>query len=97
MKIGIGTWQIMTRLDLEGIDRWQAMTAVLAERDGFGTVFEVGYGRVRGISVVGLAQNMCPEDMKMVARSGCQVVGDLVSVIYHLKGARESTRCPGTP
>jgi nucleoside 2-deoxyribosyltransferase len=49
-----------------------------------GTVFEVGYAVCRGLPVVVLAQNMRAEDLKMVDGSGCTIVEDLVSAIYHV-------------
>jgi nucleoside 2-deoxyribosyltransferase len=69
-------------LDLEGLDECQAVLAILNGSDA-GTVFEVGYAIARGIPVVALAQNMRPEDLKMPTGSGCRVVDDIVSAIYH--------------
>lgn len=80
--VGEGPGEVVAPLDLEGLDGCQAVLAVLNGADA-GTIFEVGYAVARGIPVVALAQNMRPEDVKMPAGSGCRIVSDLVSAIYH--------------
>jgi hypothetical protein len=80
--VGEGPGEIVAPLDLKGLDDCQAVLAILNGVDA-GTVFEVGYAVARGIPVVTLAQNMRPEDVKMPAGTGCRIVGDLVSAIYH--------------
>lgn len=80
--VGEGPGEIVAPLDLKGLDDCQAVLAILNGVDA-GTVFEVGYAIARGIPVVALAQNMRPEDVKMPAGTGCRIVGDLVSAIYH--------------
>lgn len=80
--VGEGPGDIVAPLDLEGIDDCQVVLAVLNGVDA-GTVFEIGYAVACGIPVVALAQNMRPEDVKMPAGSGCRIVDDLVSSIYH--------------
>jgi len=79
--VGEGPGEIVAPQDLAGVDSCQVVLAVLNGSDA-GTLFEVGYAVARGIPVVALAQNMRPEDLKMVAGSGCTVVGDLASAIY---------------
>lgn len=68
--------------DLAGLDECDAVLAILNGAD-VGTVFEVGYAVARGLPVVALAQNMRAENLKMIEGSGCQVVQDLASAIYH--------------
>jgi nucleoside 2-deoxyribosyltransferase len=80
--VGEGPGELVAPLDLEGLDECQAVLAILNGSDA-GTVFEVGYAIARGIPVVALAQNMRPEDLKMPTGSGCRVVDDIVSAIYH--------------
>ena len=80
--VGEGPGEIVAPLDLKGLDDCKAVLAILNGVDA-GTVFEVGYAVARGIPVVTLAQNMRPEDVKMPAGTGCRIVGDLVSAIYH--------------
>lgn len=80
--VGEGPGEIVAPLDLMGLDDCQAVLAVLNGSDA-GTIFEIGYAVARGIPVVALAQNMRPEDVKMPAGSGCRIVGDVVSAIYH--------------
>ena len=80
--VGEGPGEVVAPLDLQGLDECQAVLAILNGADA-GTIFEIGYAVARDIPVVGLAQNMRPEDVKMPAGSGCRIVGDLVSAIYH--------------
>lgn len=47
-----------------------------------GTVFEVGYAVKLGIPVVGLAQNVRPEDLKMMEGTGCAIHSDFASAVY---------------
>jgi hypothetical protein len=80
--VGEGPGEIVTPLDLEGLNSCKAVLAILNGADA-GTVFEVGYAVAHGIPVVALAQNMRPEDVKMPAGAGCRIVDNLVSAIYH--------------
>lgn len=80
--VGEGPGEVVAPLDLKGLDECQAVLAILNGADA-GTVFEVGYAVAKGIPVVALAQNTRPEDVKMPAGSGCRIVDDLVSSIYH--------------
>jgi hypothetical protein len=80
--VGEGPGELVAPLDLAGLDKCQAVLAILNGSDA-GTVFEVGYAISRQIPVVALAQNMRPEDLKMPAGSGCRIVDDVVSAIYH--------------
>ncbi|MBQ1500344.1 MAG: nucleoside 2-deoxyribosyltransferase [Sphingomonas sp.] len=80
--VGEGPGEVVAPLDLKGLDECQAVLAILNGTDA-GTVFEVGYAVARGTPVVALAQNMRPEDVKMPAGTGCRIVDDLVSSIYH--------------
>lgn len=80
--VGEGPGEIVAPLDLEGLDGCNVVLAVLNGADA-GTIFEVGYAVARGIPVVVLAQNVRAEDVKMPAGTGCRIVGDLVSAIYH--------------
>ena len=80
--VGPGPGAVVAPLDLAGIDACHAVLAVLNGNDA-GTNFEVGYAIARGMPVVALAQNVRPEDVKMSAGSGCKMVGDLASAVYH--------------
>jgi hypothetical protein len=80
--VGEGPGELVAPLDLAGLDDCQAVLAILNGSDA-GTVFEVGYAIARDIPVVALAQNMRPEDLKMPTGSGCRIVNDVVSAIYH--------------
>ena len=80
--VGPGPGEIVAPADLKGVDDCDAMLAILNGADP-GTIFEIGYAVAQGKPVVALAQNMRPEDLKMVTGSGCLVVEDVVSAIYH--------------
>ena len=81
--VGIGPAEYIAKLDLKGLDDCDAVLAILNGGDT-GTIFEVGYAVARGLPVVALAQNMRPEDLKMPAGTGCKIVEDIVSAIYHI-------------
>lgn len=80
--VGPGPGHIVAPLDLKGIDESNAVLAVLSGSDP-GTVFECGYAVAKGIPIVALAQNVKPEDLKMVEGSGCTIVSDFVSAVYN--------------
>ncbi|NJO36163.1 MAG: nucleoside 2-deoxyribosyltransferase [Rhodospirillales bacterium] len=68
--------------DLEGLRSACAVLAILDGEDA-GTLFEVGYARDRSIPVVVLAEAPRPESLTMLVGSGCRVVRDLTTAIYH--------------
>jgi nucleoside 2-deoxyribosyltransferase len=80
--IGEGPGEIVAPLDLRGLDECQVVLAVLNGCDA-GTIFEIGYAVARGTPVIALAQNIRAEDVKMPAGTGCLLVEDIVSAIYH--------------
>ncbi|MEO9623693.1 MAG: PfkB family carbohydrate kinase [Qipengyuania citrea] len=80
--VGLGTAQEVALRDLEGLDQADVVLAVLSGSDP-GTIFEVGYAVAKGKPVICLAQNMRDEDAKMPEGSGCLIVSDLVTAIYH--------------
>ena len=80
--VGSGPGHLVAPQDLAGLDGADAVLAILNGAD-LGTVFEVGYAVARKLPVVALAQNMRAEDLKMVEGTGCFVVEDLVSAVYH--------------
>lgn len=81
--VGPGPGAVIASQDLAGLDGANAVLALLNGAD-VGTVFEVGYAVAKRLPVVALAQNMRVEDLKMVEGSGCTIVEDLVSAIYHV-------------
>lgn len=81
--VGSGPGYLVAPQDLAGLDRADAVLAILNGAD-VGTVFELGYAIAKGLPVVALAQNMRAEDLKMVEGTGGFVVEDLVSAIYHV-------------
>ena len=79
--VGRGPAHEVAAKDLAGLHVCDAVLAVLNGGDA-GTIFEVGYAVARGIPVVGLAQNVRPEDLKMPIGAGCLIVEDVVTEIY---------------
>lgn len=80
--VGRGSAAEVVRKDLEGLDACDAVLAILNGGDA-GTIFEIGYAIARGKPVVALAQNVRSEDLKMPEGTGCRIVEDFVSAIYH--------------
>lgn len=79
--VGRGPAYQIAKADLEGLDNCDAVLAILNGGDA-GTIFEIGYAVAKDIPVVALAQNVRPEDLKMVEGSGCTIADDFVTAIY---------------
>lgn len=79
--VGRGPASEIAKADLEGLERCDAVLAILNGGDA-GTIFEIGYAVAREIPVVALAQNVRPEDLKMSEGSGCVITDDFVTAIY---------------
>lgn len=79
--VGRGGADDVALADIDGLNK---STVVLAIIDGLdpGTIFEVGYARAKGITVIAYVENVKEEDMKMIEGSGCIIVSDFVSAIY---------------
>lgn len=80
--VGVGDAHEVAPVDLKAIDESAAVLGLLDGLDA-GTVFELGYARSRGIPVVVFVQNEPEEPMKMIVGSGCRVVNDFPTAIYH--------------
>ena len=80
--VGVGPADHVAKVDLAGLDACGSVLAVLSGGDP-GTIFEVGYAVAKDIPVVALVQKVPPENLKMPMGSGCRMVEDLVSAIYH--------------
>jgi len=80
--IGTGPAEMVASADLKGL---VGCDRVLALVDGcdVGTIFEIGYARANNIPVVAFVQNTSEGDLKMLAGSGCFIVKDFVTAIYH--------------
>lgn len=79
--VGRGPADVVAQADLDGLDECDCVFAILNGGDA-GTIFEIGYATAKGKPVVALAQNVKPEDLKMVEGSGCRVVDNFVTAIY---------------
>jgi nucleoside 2-deoxyribosyltransferase len=67
--------------DLRGLDKAGVVLACMDGMDS-GTVFEVGYARSQGITVIALSTKSVAEDLTMIVGSGCVVVHDIPSAVY---------------
>jgi len=79
--VGPGPAKIVAPEDIAGLENSDVVFAILNGMDP-GTVFEVGYAVKLGIPVVGLAQNVRPEDLKMMEGTGCEIHSDFASAVY---------------
>jgi nucleoside 2-deoxyribosyltransferase len=80
-EVGPGPADIVAPEDIKGLERSDVVFAILNGMDP-GTIFEVGYAVKKGIPVVGLAQNVRLEDLKMMEGTGCEIHSDFASAIY---------------
>lgn len=80
--VGYGTATDVAPADLKALEESRAVLAILDGLDA-GTLFEVGYARARGIPVIALAENVSDGDLTMLTGTGCRIVSDLSSAIYH--------------
>jgi hypothetical protein len=81
LEVGPGPASIVAPEDIAGLEASDLVFAILNGLDP-GTIFEVGYAVKLGLPVVGLAQNVKDEDLKMIVGCGCELSDDFVSAIY---------------
>ena len=81
-QVGPGAADIVAPKDLQGLEKCHAVFAIVNGLDP-GTLFEIGFAVKLGIPVVALAENVRPEDLKMLIGTGCDVVDDFTTAIYH--------------
>ena len=79
--VGAGPAHIVAPEDIKGLEESDVVFAILNGMDP-GTIFEAGYAVKMGIPVIGLAQNVRPEDLKMLTGTGCEVHDDFASALY---------------
>lgn len=80
--VGRGKAADVAPADLEGLERSRVVFAVVDGLDA-GTLFEVGYARAKGLPVVAFVQNESLGNLTMLEGSGCRVVDDFTSAVYH--------------
>lgn len=68
--------------DLDGLKSCGLVVAVIDGHDA-GTIFEIGYARQLGVPVIVLAENVQEQDLTMLIGTGCRVVPDVTTAIYH--------------
>lgn len=73
--------------DLVGLDQSAVVLALLDGADP-GTIFEVGYARKAGISVVGYSEQLDSLHLTMFDGTGCMMESDYTTAVY--KAAMEA-------
>jgi nucleoside 2-deoxyribosyltransferase len=79
--VGFGTAKEVAPADLCAIDSSNIVFAILEGLDS-GTLFEIGYARAKSIPVVGFAQAVVEESLKMLSGTDCVICDDFVTAIY---------------
>jgi nucleoside 2-deoxyribosyltransferase len=80
--VGRGPANVVAEQDLRGLESCDRVFAVLDGLDA-GTLFEVGYARKMGIPVYTYAELVGAENSTMIDGSGCHMIPDFASAIYH--------------
>ncbi|RXT51206.1 hypothetical protein B6S44_21620 [Bosea sp. Tri-44] len=81
-EVGRGPADFVAPADLRGLETCDRVFAVLDGYDS-GTMFEIGYARKMGIPVYGYGELIAPEDSKMITGSGCRLIHDFATAVYH--------------
>jgi nucleoside 2-deoxyribosyltransferase len=80
--VGFGTAEEVVPADIRALDTTDVMFAVLEGLDS-GTFFELGYARAKNVPVIGFAQNVSEEAVKMLKGTNCLLCDDFVTAVYH--------------
>ncbi|MEQ8748736.1 MAG: PfkB family carbohydrate kinase, partial [Amphiplicatus sp.] len=82
-EVGVlGGSRHIAEADLAGLREAKSVLAIIDGEDT-GTLFEVGYARDRGLPVVALAESVRGESLTMLEGSGCRIVNDFTTAVYH--------------
>lgn len=79
-EVGPGGNEVAQK-DLDGLRECDAVLALLDDHDP-GTIFEAGYATSLGIPVVGCAESVDPEGLKMLSGTGAKITGDISTAVY---------------
>lgn len=82
-ELGVGTAEEVVHKDIEAIAQCDVMYSLFDGTDP-GTLFEIGYARSINKPVIILAENPKAEELKMYDGSGCNILSDFSTSIYHL-------------
>lgn len=80
--VGPGLADQVVSKDLAGINDCDIMFALLDDMDP-GTIFEIGYAKAKGKTVIIYTSNPNEEHLKMMQGSHCLIFNDLTSAIYN--------------
>lgn len=81
-QVGRGPAETVAPLDLQGLEQCDRVFAIADGLDS-GTIFEIGYARKMGIPVYCYGETIDPENSKMITGSGCRLIGDYATSVYH--------------
>jgi len=79
--IGLGPAEEVVEADLKAIEEADVIFAICDGLDT-GTIFEIGYARALGKTVVAYCESEKEESLKMLEGSDCVIVDDYVTAIY---------------
>lgn len=79
--VGIGHGHEVAPKDIDALKKTRSVLALVDGLDS-GTIFEIGYARALGKSVVVLAESTPEEPLKMLRGTSCDVVDDFVTALY---------------
>ena len=79
-EVGPGGLEVAQQ-DLDGLRECDSVLALLDDNDP-GTIFEAGYATSLGIPVVGCAESVDPEGLKMLAGTGAIITDDISTAVY---------------
>jgi hypothetical protein len=80
--VGHGPAEVVAPHDIRGLHKCDRVFAILDGLDA-GTVFEIGYARKLGLPVYIYSELLNNEDCKMFLGTGCTIVRDYTTAIYH--------------
>ena len=79
--VGFGEAGVVATADLVGLETCDMVLAIVDGLDS-GTLFEIGYAKSRGISVLVFAENEKEESLTMLKGTGCIFISDFSTAIY---------------
>lgn len=80
-EVGDGPPDVVAPLDLAAIERATAVVAIIDDLDA-GTLFEIGYAKALGKSIVAFGENTSSSDLTMLIGSGVELHDDLATAAY---------------
>jgi hypothetical protein len=79
--VGFGSPEDIATEDLKGLEQSDLVFAVIDGLDA-GTLFEIGYAKSKGISIIAFSENASENDLLMLVGSGVSIITDFSTSIY---------------